>query len=93
MRPPLTYLHNTDWTSLPPCLLTDPYLAYLLSAAVASYHTDFLATHLAGIPFLARMGQLDEDVNPWNLRRFVRVLDQVQLGHGGIRHQRCMFCS
>jgi hypothetical protein len=55
----------------------DPYLGYLLSATVSSYNTDFMAPHLAGLPFLARMGQLDDDVNPWNLRRMVRLLDQL----------------
>mmetsp|Transcript_22785 Transcript_22785/g.58399 ORF Transcript_22785/g.58399 Transcript_22785/m.58399 type:complete len:497 (-) Transcript_22785:396-1886(-) len=73
--------YQPEWSALDSSFI-DPYLAYLLSAAVASYHTDFLATHLAGIPFLARMGQLDEDVNPWNLRRFVRVLDQVNHAPG-----------
>ncbi len=32
---------------------------------------------LAGIPFIGRMGGDDQDVPPWNLRRFVRTIQQA----------------
>jgi hypothetical protein len=32
---------------------------------------------IAGIPFIGRMGGDDQDVPPWNLRRFVRTIQQA----------------
>ncbi|CAD7696681.1 unnamed protein product [Ostreobium quekettii] len=55
----------------------DPSLNAVLMSAVADYHTDVAAVNLKGIPFMARMGSDDTNVCPWNLRRFARVLDEI----------------
>ena len=55
----------------------EPSLLAMLQSAVAMYHTDSFASHLTGIPFVARMGGIDDNVNPWNLRRFARLVDQA----------------
>lgn len=56
---------------------SDPTLLAVLRNAVAEYHTDLNAANLKGIPFMAKSGMLDAAVHPWNLRRFVRVLDSI----------------
>ena len=55
----------------------DGILKSVLEAAVAEYHTDLMAVNIKGIPFMARMGGRDTNVRPWNLRRFARLVDEV----------------
>ena len=55
----------------------DGVLKSVLEAAVAEYHTDLMAVNIKGIPFMARTGGRDTNVRPWNLRRFARLVDEV----------------
>jgi hypothetical protein len=55
----------------------DSFLRGLLQASTTDYDTDSYLPNLVGVPFLARTGADDTAVNPWNLRRFARVLTQL----------------
>jgi hypothetical protein len=46
-------------------------------SSIGDYDTDLFVPHLKGIDFVGRMGGDDEDVPPWNLRRFVRTIQQM----------------
>eukprot|EP01023_Acetabularia_acetabulum_P052061 TRINITY_DN5771_c0_g1_i1.p1 TRINITY_DN5771_c0_g1~~TRINITY_DN5771_c0_g1_i1.p1 ORF type:complete len:888 (-),score=165.51 TRINITY_DN5771_c0_g1_i1:813-3386(-) len=55
----------------------DTVLEGLLKSAASQTYTDLQAVNMKGLPFLGRMGDEDNNVCPWNLRRFARVLDEI----------------
>eukprot|EP01025_Chloroclados_australasicus_P065854 TRINITY_DN8987_c0_g1_i1.p1 TRINITY_DN8987_c0_g1~~TRINITY_DN8987_c0_g1_i1.p1 ORF type:complete len:960 (-),score=116.29 TRINITY_DN8987_c0_g1_i1:326-2842(-) len=55
----------------------DTVLEGLLKSSASDTYSDLLASNMKGLPFLGRMGAKDENVCPWNLRRFARVLDEI----------------
>lgn len=54
----------------------DAWLLGLLRAATAEYDSDVHAGNLAGVPAKVRMGGNDDNVSPWHLRRFARLVAQ-----------------
>ena len=60
----------------------DAVLRGIVESSVGEYENDVMAVNLKGMPFLGRTGREDTSVTPWNLRRFVRVLNSINAdGH------------
>eukprot|EP00742_Colponemidia_sp_Colp-10_P005048 GILJ01005393.1.p1 GENE.GILJ01005393.1~~GILJ01005393.1.p1 ORF type:complete len:925 (+),score=98.11 GILJ01005393.1:392-2776(+) len=58
----------------------DPILEAILASANTEHSTDIYSVHLKGIPTMVRMGGNDDNVPPWHLRRFARLLNQREPG-------------
>ncbi|KAF2073976.1 hypothetical protein CYY_004721 [Polysphondylium violaceum] len=57
--------------------LNDPYVRFILDASISEWNTDALTPHLTNLPFIVRMGSIDDNVPPTHLRRMNRLYDQL----------------
>ncbi|KAJ1564861.1 hypothetical protein HK096_005835, partial [Nowakowskiella sp. JEL0078] len=57
--------------------MIDGKLFGLIESNLLEYAPDFYAANLKGVPFLIRIGSLDNIVPPWHLRRFARLLSTI----------------
>ncbi|KAG0226718.1 hypothetical protein BGW41_004100 [Actinomortierella wolfii] len=64
------YVPYTGWLSNS---FTDPALRGVLEAAIAEYDNDVYMSNAVGIPILARVGSIDDNVAPFNSRKMVRL--------------------
>jgi len=54
----------------------DAQLKAIFESSVVESYVDLLAPNLKGIPILARIGQEDRAVPPWQQRRMMRILEE-----------------
>ncbi|KAF9168700.1 hypothetical protein DFQ26_002600 [Actinomortierella ambigua] len=64
------YVPYTNWLSNS---FTDPALRGVLEASIAEFDNDVYMSNTAGIPILARVGSIDDNVAPFNSRKMVRL--------------------
>eukprot|EP01052_Picozoa_sp_SAG31_P033081 SAG31_NODE_3694_length_3982_cov_2.807108_2_plen_506_part_00 len=53
----------------------EPGLKKIFEAAIAEHDAALLASNLAGVPTLERVGSADKTISPWYTRRMARLLD------------------
>ncbi|KAF9977868.1 hypothetical protein BGZ73_004623 [Actinomortierella ambigua] len=64
------YVPYTNWLSNS---FTDPALRGVLEASIAEFDNDVYMSNTAGIPILARVGSIDDNVAPFNSRKMARL--------------------